>query len=135
MLEIVKQRSRRTRALLDNAQIIGSDGSTITLAAPAALAKMIAEDSNTTVLRDALTQEIGGSWQVAVEVGAGAPEPLPGTRPQAGGATEASRPQRAPEPDPRDDLDESEDVASAPSDPEADAMKLLQDRLGARPVE
>jgi hypothetical protein len=50
-----------------------------------------------------------------------------------------SRPQRAPEPDPRDDLDESEaasdSAASAPSDPEADAMKLLQDRLGARPVE
>jgi DNA polymerase III subunit gamma/tau len=131
VLEIVKQRSRRTRALLDNAQITGVAGSTVTLAAPAALAKMIAEDSNTTVLRDALTQEVGGTWQIAVEVGTGAPEPLP-TPSQP---SERGRPTRAPEPDPRDDLDESEAVASTPSDPEAEAMKLLQDRLGARPVD
>ncbi len=135
VLEIVKQRSRTTKALLDNAQVTGSDGSTITLAAPAALAKMIAEDRNTAVLQDALTQEIGGTWQVAVEIAAGAPEPLPGTRPQAGEDPEASRPQRTPEPDPRDDLDDSDTASSAPSDPEADAMKLLQDRLGARPVD
>jgi DNA polymerase-3 subunit gamma/tau len=135
VLEIVKQRSRRTRALLDNAQITGCDGSTVTLAAPTALAKMIAEDSNTAVLREALTQEVGGTWQIEVEVGTGAPDTLPSaTQPPA---PERSRPARAPEPepDPRDDLDESDAAQSAPSDPEAEAMKLLQDRLGARPVE
>ena len=133
VLEIVKQTSRRTRALLDNAQITGCDGSQVTLAAPAALAKMIAEDSNTTVLRDALTQAVGGTWQVAVEAGTGA-EPLPSAEPQ-GGASSSARAPRSPEPDPRDDLDESETASSAPSDPEAEAMKLLQDRLGARPVD
>jgi DNA polymerase-3 subunit gamma/tau len=133
VLEIVKQTSRRTRALLDNAQITGCDGSKVTLAAPAALAKMIAEDSNTTVLRDALTQVVGGTWQVAVEAGTGA-EPLPSGEPQ-GSAPSSARASRPPEPDPRDDLDESDTANSAPSDPEADAMKLLQDRLGARPVD
>ncbi len=132
VLEIVKQSSRRTRALLDNAQITGCDGNTVTLAAPTALAKMIAEDSNTVVLRDALTQVVGGTWQVAVE--SGAAEPLPNAEPQSSVPAQA-RSAPSPEPDPRDDLDESEPVSAAPSDPEADAMKLLQDRLGARPVD
>ena len=51
VLEIVKQASRRTRALLDNAQITDGGGELVTLAAPRALARMIAEDSNTSVLR------------------------------------------------------------------------------------
>ena len=132
VLEVVKSISRRTRALLDNAQIIGADGELVTLAAPAALAKMIAEDSNTVVLRDALTQVVGGSWKIAVESGA-----VP-TLPEAGAAPGAPsvRPAAAaiPEPDPRDDTD---DTASSPaaSDPEAEAMKLLTDQLGARPVD
>jgi DNA polymerase-3 subunit gamma/tau len=133
VLEIVKQTSRRTRALLDNAQITGADGSTVTLAAPAALAKMIAEDSNTNLLRDALTQVVGGKWTVTVQVGTGAPEPMPSapsTAPPARAATAA-----APEPDPRDDTEDAGPAAGPPVDHEAEAMKLLQDRLGARPVE
>jgi DNA polymerase-3 subunit gamma/tau len=127
----VKQRSRRTRALLDNAQVTGSDGSTVTLAAPPALAKMIAEDSNTTVLRDALTQVVGGSWKVEVEAGTGA-----SAAPVAEPSAPSARPVRAPEPDPRDDTDEpDDDPAVAPSDPETEAMRLLQERLGARPVD
>jgi DNA polymerase-3 subunit gamma/tau len=133
VLEIVKQTSRRTRALLDNAQITGADGSTVTLAAPAALAKMIAEDSNTNLLRDALTQVVGGKWTVTVQVGTGAPEPMPSapsTAPPARAATAAG-----PEPDPRDDTEDAGPAAGPPVDHEAEAMKLLQDRLGARPVE
>ena len=48
----------------------------------------------------------------------------------------SARPVRAPEPDPRDDTDEpDDDPAVAPSDPETEAMRLLQERLGARPVD
>jgi DNA polymerase-3 subunit gamma/tau len=134
LLEVVKQRSRRTRALLDNAQVTGSDGSTVTLTAPPALARMIGEDSNTAVLREALTQVVGGSWQVAVEAGTVAPvAPVSET---SAPAAPSARPIRAPEPDPRDDTDEpDDDPAAAPSDPETEAMRLLQERLGARPVD
>jgi DNA polymerase-3 subunit gamma/tau len=133
VLEIVKQRSRRTRALLDNSQIVGCDAGTVTLAAPTALAKMIAEESNTSVLRDALTQVVGGSWTVAVEAGtpgssgAVAAQPAPTSSPSA-------RPAPPAEADPRDDLD-GEEPDAAPVDPETEAMRLLQDRLGARPVD
>ena len=41
---------------LDNAQITATQGVQVTLAAPAALAKMINEESNTSVLRAALTE-------------------------------------------------------------------------------
>jgi DNA polymerase-3 subunit gamma/tau len=131
VLEVVKQTSRRTRALLDNAQVTAADGELVTLSAPTALAKMIGEDSNTTVLRDALTQVIGGSWTIAVETGAA---------PSAAAATAAApsaRPATAPEPDPRDDHDEPDEDAPRPAvvDPETEALKLLKDQLGARPVE
>ncbi|MGH3412567.1 MAG: DNA polymerase III subunit gamma and tau [Marmoricola sp.] len=131
VLEAVKQTSRRTRALLDNAQITGADGTKVTLAAPAALAKMIAEDSNSGLLRDALTQVVGGSWTIAVETGAGAPEQLPSVPTTPAPA----RPSRAPESDPRDDTDADDPPVGPPVDPEAEAMKLLHDRLGARPVD
>jgi DNA polymerase-3 subunit gamma/tau len=132
VLEIVKQTSRRTRALLDNAQITGADGSTVTLAAPAALAKMIGEDSNTNLLREALTQVLGGTWTVAVQVGTGAPEPMPSAPSAAPPARGAAA---APEPDPRDDTEDAALATGPRVDHEAEAMKLLQDRLGARPVD
>jgi DNA polymerase-3 subunit gamma/tau len=142
VLDVVKQTSRRTRALLDNAQITGVDGEKVIIAAPAALARMIAEESNTSLLRAALTQVLGGSWQISVEPGgpgggssSGATEPSgptgsDGESERSGGSRPRSG--RSPaEPDPRDDTDET-----APGlDPEAEALKLLQDQLGARPVD
>ncbi|HEY7010761.1 MAG TPA: DNA polymerase III subunit gamma and tau [Jatrophihabitantaceae bacterium] len=130
ILEVVKQTSRRTRALLDNAQIVAADADVVTLSAPAALARMIAEDSNTSVLRDALTQVVGGDWKIAVENGT-AP-----TLPEAA-ASGSARPTPAAEagagePDPRDDTDEHPSPAA---DPETEALKLLKDELGARPVD
>ena len=137
ILEAVKRSSRRTRALLDNAQITAVEGELVRLAAPGALAKMIAEDSNTTVLRAALTEKVGGDWRIAVE-GGGAPPP------PAGEAEPARRPPAVaaaspePEPDPRDDVDyepnPGPDSASI-HDPEAEAMKLLTSELGARRIE
>ncbi|MCW2598056.1 MAG: polymerase subunit gamma and tau, partial [Jatrophihabitans sp.] len=134
VLDVVKQTSRRTRALLDNAQITGVSGELVTLGAPAALARMIGEDSNTSVLRDALTNVVGGSWRIAVD-GSGAPPP-------AEPAAQAPRydprgPAAEPEPDPRDDT-EPDDAGSGRTgavDAEAEALRLLHEQLCARPVE
>jgi DNA polymerase-3 subunit gamma/tau len=134
VLDVVKQSSRRTRALLDNAQIIAVDGELVTLSAPTALAKMIAEDSNTSVLRQGLAQVIGGNWRITVDGGAAAP-PLPEADDDVPGTRPAPRsPAPVAEPDPRDDTDPDEPGTPA-GDPEAEALKLLQSELGARPVE
>jgi DNA polymerase-3 subunit gamma/tau len=145
VLDVVKQSSRRTRALLDNAQITTATGDLVTLAAPAALAKMISDDSNTSVLQAALTQVVGGSWRIAVDpdaasVGAATSADAP-HRPVAPAAARSTPPtsktkQAPPEPDPRDDTDLDAHPSHASTiDPEAQALRLLQDQLGARPVE
>ena len=147
ILEIVKGTSRRTRALLDNAQIAAADGQLVTLSAPPALAKMIAEDSNADVLKAALTQVVGGQWRIKVEGGPGA-TPGAGAGPSAGASAspvqqpaEPTRPAApaapsVPEPDPRDDPDfEAGQPNASAVDPETEAIRLLQDQLGARPVD
>jgi DNA polymerase-3 subunit gamma/tau len=117
VLDVVKQTSKRTRALLDNAQVAGVAGERLTLAAPtAALAKMISEDGTIELVRTALASIVGGNWQVVVETNGGNP----------------ARALPSDEPDPRDDPHPPQ--ASA-SDPEADALHLLQSTLGARPLE
>ncbi|MGN6607477.1 MAG: DNA polymerase III subunit gamma/tau, partial [Jatrophihabitans sp.] len=136
VLEVVKQASRRTRALVDNAQIASVTGDTVKLEAPAALAKMIAEDSNTEVLRAALTKVVGGTWKIAVGAGGGAADTA---RPAATGAVR-SAPVRElpPEPDPRDDLEPDDDGPPDERpvvDPEQEALRLLRDELGARPLD
>ena len=150
VLEVVKGESRRTRALLDNAQVTTVEGELVRLEAPKALAKMIAEDSNTGVLRTALTKVVGGEWRVEVGVGGGPSEdpgatdgsrPGPSTpnRPSGGAAAARDLP---PEPDPRDDP-EFDTAPAEPSgsgsaqagDPESAAMRLLTDELGARRLE
>ena len=93
---------------------------------------MIADDSNTRLLRSALTQVVGGVWRVEVvpEGAVAADSP-----PSAGAATQPAG--GKPELDPRDDTDAGADAAGEPRpvvDPEAEALKLLQDQLGARPV-
>ncbi|HEY2165734.1 MAG TPA: hypothetical protein VGH01_01095, partial [Jatrophihabitantaceae bacterium] len=122
---IVKQGSRRTRALLDNAQIVEVAGELVTLAAPNALARMISEDSNTGTLRQALTKVVGGQWRVDI-------------RPENGDVPAPGRgqPSATPDPDPRDDTDPESPSARAPAvDPESEAVRLLQDQLGAKPLE
>jgi len=117
VLDVVKQTSKRTRALLDNAQVAGVAGDRLTLAAPTpALAKMISEDGTIELVRTALGSIVGGSWQVEVETGDGNP----------------ARPMPSDEPDPRD---EPNPPQPSNSDPEADALQLLQSTLGARPLE
>jgi DNA polymerase III subunit gamma/tau len=130
VLDTMKRGKQRTRALLQNAQVAEVDGDLITLTAPSApLARMISEDSNVDVLRSALRDEVGGDWRIAVQV-LDAP-PLAADAARRPAASAAAPPA---EPDPRDDTDFSA-ASSAPADPEADALDLLQARLGARPVE
>jgi DNA polymerase-3 subunit gamma/tau len=129
VLDVVKQTSRRTRALLDNAQIVTVVGETVTLAAPPALARMISDDSNTSVLRAALTKVLGGSWRVDAT-----PEGAAG----GGGKSDAGAAGRAAEPesDPRDDTEpDAPGEHAPPADPETEAIRLLQAELGARPVD
>jgi DNA polymerase-3 subunit gamma/tau len=126
VLEVVKQSSRRTRALLDNAQVSSVDGNRLTVsAATAPLAKMISEDGNVELLRTALASIVGGTWQVDVAM--------------SGGNARAG----PTEPDPRDQSgdgsDYPTDAADTPeaqlADPEAEALSLLRSTLGVRPID
>jgi DNA polymerase III subunit gamma/tau len=117
VLDVVKQSSKRTRALLDNAQVTSVNGDRLTLAAPTtALAKMISEDGTIELVRTALTSIVGGTWQVEVD-------------------TDGGNPARANPPDESDPRDEPHPPQASTSDPEADALHLLQSTLGARPLE
>ena len=129
VLDAVKRGKQRTRALLHDAQVASVDGDLITLTAPSpTLARMISEDSNVEVVRAALRDEVGGDWRITVQVldtlpaGVAPPEPA-GPLPSA-----------LAERDPRDDTDFAAPPPT-PADPEADALGLLQARLGARPID
>ncbi|MGX7681478.1 DNA polymerase III subunit gamma and tau [Jatrophihabitans sp. DSM 45814] len=72
VLEEVKQRSRRAHALLDHATITEVDGTTIRLGVSSApIAKMISDDKNLSVLREAIASVVGGGWQIEVSATAG----------------------------------------------------------------
>ena len=139
VLDQVRSRSRRTRALLDNASIATVDGSVITLAATSApIAKMLSDEGNLSVLRESLAAVIGGGWQIAVVVDQGPA----GMAPAAAVAPTNGRPIPNPTPPaPSDDdgVDEDSDevsgLAGIGGDPEAVAIALLQDSLGARRLE
>jgi len=122
---VVKGSSKRVRALLENAQLASSSGEQVTLTAPPALVPMLAEKSSAELVAAAFQKVIGGSWKITVTAdAAGAPSP-------------GRQQPRDPEPDPRDEPDYDAPAGSeaAPAaDPEAEALRLLQDQLGARPV-
>jgi DNA polymerase-3 subunit gamma/tau len=153
VLEQVKARSRRTRALLDNASITGVKATVITLGATSApIAKMIAEESNLSVLRDALVAVVGGGW--TIEVGSdtldgsatGSTTDAPAEPAGPAGPVEWTRPAAAAPSPPRrlasrddDGVDEESDSIDGQerggADPEAAAITLLQNSLGARPLD
>ncbi|MDT4996228.1 MAG: polymerase subunit gamma/tau [Pseudonocardiales bacterium] len=142
ILDVVRRTSRRTRALLERAQIVAVDGDLVQLSAPAALARMIAEQSNAAALARALTDVVGGEWHVDVRAAEGeATRPDGAAQHDTGnGAGNQSPP---PETDPREDAEQIDEAAAssasavseASADSEAEALKLLQQQLGARPVE
>jgi DNA polymerase-3 subunit gamma/tau len=139
VLDQVRGRSRRTRALLDNASIATVDASVITLAATSApIAKMLSDEGNLSVLRESLAAVIGGGWQIAVVVDQGPA----GMAPAAAVPPTNGKPVPNPTPPvPSDDdgVDEDSDevsgLAGIGGDPEAVAIALLQDSLGARRLE
>ncbi|CAN5420123.1 hypothetical protein BH10ACT8_BH10ACT8_24680 [soil metagenome] len=95
VLEQVKHLSRRTHALLDHASITEVDGTVIRLGVNSApIAKMISDDKNLSVLRDALGTVVGGGWQI--EVSATAPVTGAGTAPATpatgGSSSESAQP-------------------------------------------
>jgi DNA polymerase-3 subunit gamma/tau len=128
-LDRVKAGSKTTWAMLDGAQITEVSGSTIVLAVAPSLAKRIAEERHSSLIASAVGQLITGNWRVSVVANATAPAAIKSAALSVP-ATSSS------EPDPRDDPDfDPTPAPSAPIDPEAEALRLLQDRLGARPVE
>jgi DNA polymerase-3 subunit gamma/tau len=134
VLDVVKASSRLTRALLDNAQITGVTGEVISLSAPPALARMISEESNTELLRAALTKVVGGSWQVDVAAADAAGEG--GTRAAVGASNGPTSRTPAAGADPRDDTEPDAPGEPPPAgNPEEAALRLLHSELGARPVD
>jgi DNA polymerase-3 subunit gamma/tau len=157
IMDRVRDRSRRTRALLDNAPIAAVDGTVIRLAASSAvIAKMVADESNLAVLRDALADFVGGGWKIEVSTEGGPGVPVSGQDASApaaaprrpspsgppGGAANGTTSPMSPPADPGDgadevdeDSDEISTVRSSGKDAEAAALALLQDSLGARPID
>jgi DNA polymerase-3 subunit gamma/tau len=133
ILDEVKKAGKVVRALLDNAQVASVDGDLLRLDAPSAqLAKMIGNDTNTEVLRRALSSIVGGNWRVEVGTSGSSAAPPPASAP-----AQPSRPAPPPveEPDPRDDTEPLDSPDAPRVDPEAEALSLLQSTLGARPLD
>jgi DNA polymerase-3 subunit gamma/tau len=137
LLKVVRGHKRTTEALLKSAQVHDLAGGVLTLSATSpALAKMLGDDLNKDVLRQALQELLGVRWKVNVVVegaakpGASAvPPEVAREKARAAEAAEASEllAQRAAE---------GTAEESAPAvDPEQAALSLLRAQLGARPVD
>jgi DNA polymerase III subunit gamma/tau len=114
--------------MLEGSQVVESTGDTITLAVASSLAKRLAEERNTSVIANAVTNVIGGVWKVAIQ---------PAGTSKANGDSGPSAAAPPADSDPRDDPDyePGPPAAAAPVDAETEAMRLLQDRLDARPLD
>jgi DNA polymerase-3 subunit gamma/tau len=160
LLAEVRKVSRSTEAMLTNASVQSVEGDTVTIGHTAApLARRLGESRNVEAIAKALENVFGGSWHVrcvhADNSGPGAaaaPKPPRSepptferpTRPQQPAPRRpepAPKPVQADEPPPPEPPDE-EDYYSGdgpepdpPPNPEADMVKLLTDKLGARPLE
>jgi DNA polymerase III subunit gamma/tau len=132
VLNVIESGSRTIRALLEGSQVLEATGNTVTLAVRASLAKRLAEERNVAAISQGLAKVVGGTWQIVIKAASGASaQDEPAVPP--GRATPAP----PPDSDPRDDADyePAAPAEAAAVDPEAEAMKLLRDELGARPLE
>jgi DNA polymerase-3 subunit gamma/tau len=94
---------------------------------------MISEDSNTSVLRAALTKVVGGEWTVTVDG-----ESAPGAEDASAGPSGRGPAPMPAEPDPRDDEDyDAAPAATAtpPADPETEAIRLITSEFDAKPID
>jgi hypothetical protein len=97
---------------------------------------MIGDDSNLSVVRDALAAVVGGGWQIEVgNDGTSGTAGRGGTPASQPGVAEPSSNAVAPDDGVDEDSDAVEGTARNGADPEAAAIALLQDSLGARPIE
>jgi len=129
--EKVRQRSRTTEVMLAGAIVRAVEGDTLVLSHESApLAKRLAEQRNSDVIREALKDALGVDWKIRCEAGGAAPAAAP-------------EPESAvPSAPPRDEEEESM-LAEAGSDtsevtrrdPEEAALELLQTELGARRID
>ena len=128
----VRQRSRTTEVMLAGATVRAVEGNTLVLTHESApLAKRLCEQRNADVIAEALKDALGVDWRVRCE--AGAPNAT---------ATEAPI-DIAPAVDPAERAEEESMLAEAgradgPAqrrDPEEAALELLQNELGARPID
>ena len=130
--EKVRQRSRTTEVMLAGAIVRAVEGDTLVLSHESApLAKRLAEQRNSDVIREALKDALGVDWKIRCEAGT-APTP----------ATPVADDEPVPAQSQRDEEEESmlaeagndtSDVARR--DPEEAALELLQNELGARRID
>ena len=130
--EKVRERSRTTEVMLSGAIVRALEGDTLLLTHDSApLAKRLNDQRNADVIREALKDALGVNWKIRCEPGTGAPPP----------AAAEPAPAEAPPPPERDEEEEmlaeaSNDTEQAPRrDPEEVALELLQNELGARPID
>nr|WP_221203684.1 DNA polymerase III subunit gamma and tau [Modestobacter versicolor] len=140
LLSVVKRHKRTTEALLKSAQVHDLTNGTLTLAATSpALAKMLGDDLNKDIVRQALEELLGVRWKVQAVVDTpGQPAAGPSVTPEAArAAAQAAESAEADELMAERAADVSTDGADAPPalDPEAAALQLLRTQLGARPID
>jgi DNA polymerase-3 subunit gamma/tau len=130
--EKVRQRSRTIDVMLAGATVRAVENDTLVLSHESApLAKRLVEQRNSDVIREALKDALGVNWNIQCEAGGG-----PAVAP-----AEPARPTSVPPPEPPGDDEESmlaeavHQDAGPRRDPEEVALELLQNELGARPIE
>ncbi|HYX96850.1 MAG TPA: hypothetical protein VE823_17445 [Geodermatophilus sp.] len=140
LLKVVRGQKRTTEALLRSAQVQDLTNGVLTIAATSpALAKMLGDDLNKDIVRQALQELLGVRWKVQVVV-AGADQPAPGRTVSPEAAREAARAAEAAEASElmaeRAAEGTGGDREPEPAvDPEQAALSLLRTHLGARPLD
>ncbi len=129
VLDVVKTQSRTAHALMMSSQIDSLDGNTLVLAfSSTSLAGRFMADVAST-LTEALKEVVGVDLRVTATAGG-----APALKPVAGGPDQAPATAPPVEITP-DDIEESDDLeGSIDADPEAAALALLQDGLGAQVI-
>ena len=128
----VRQRSRTTEVMLAGAIVRAVEGDTLVLTHESApLAKRLGEQRNADVIREALKDALGVDWRVRCAVDVSAPDaPVPTTT----AVVEVDQVQRAEEESMLADAGRGDKNAPR-RDPEEVALELLQNELGARPID
>ncbi|MFN8228295.1 MAG: DNA polymerase III subunits gamma/tau [Mycobacterium sp.] len=135
--EKVRQRSRTTEVMLSGATVRAVEDNTLVLMHESApLAKRLAEQRNSDVIREALKDALGVDWRLRCEVGVASelPGDSPALAPSASGPAHRSAEVQAEE----EMLAEAAEADSSDAprrDPEEVALELLQSELGARKIE